>query len=122
MNGTINPQMPTMQLPGQQSTDIGSIVEALKKQSEQEKLDQLTASKEAASKQLQSAGIQAGAQLLGGLMSQSAAAQRQKQQAELEAQKTTAEVQSKGLQEASRAQQDAFTKLMGSMRSALVGG
>lgn len=69
---------------------------------------------------LQGAGIQAGASLLGGLLAQQAQAQQAKQQAELETGKSVAETQAKGMQTAAQAQQDAFTKLMGSMRSAMV--
>lgn len=75
-----------------------------------------------ASNGLAAAGIQAGGQLLGDLLSQAAMQQRAEQQAKLEAAEKAAETQSSGLRAASQAQQDAFTRLMGSMRSALVGG
>lgn len=69
---------------------------------------------------LQGAGIQAGASLLGGLLAQQAQAQQARQQAELETGKSVAETQVKAMQTAAQAQQDAFTRLMGSMRSAMV--
>jgi hypothetical protein len=98
---------------------------------EQDKLaaliEQMKADKNAAAKTqeakdtgaVQGAGIQAAAQLVGGLMSNAAAAERAKKEAMLESNKTVAETQAKGAAVAGQAQQEAFARLMGSMRSAL---
>lgn len=89
---------------------------------EQMKADKVGAQKAQEAKDmstLQGAGIQAGAQLVGGLMANAAAAERAKKEAMLESGKTVAETQAKGAATAGQAQQEAFARLMGSMRSAL---
>lgn len=69
---------------------------------------------------LQGAGIQAAGTLAASLLAQKAAQERAKKEAELETNKAVADIQSKGQAETSKAQQDAFTRLMGNFRSALV--
>jgi hypothetical protein len=123
MNGTVNIGMPSMQLStGEVNQPEINTIAKLIEQMKQSKAPEAEIDQKKASNGLASAGIQAGGQLLGDLFAQSAAAQRAKAQAQLEAAQTGAQAQAKGLQSASQAQQDAFTRLMGSMRSALVGG
>jgi hypothetical protein len=123
MNGTVNIGMPSMQLPnGEVNQPEINTMAKLIEQMKQEKAPAADIEQKKASNGLASAGIQAGGQLLGDLFAQAAAQQRAKAQAQLEAAQAGAETQVKGLQSASQAQQDAFTRLMGSMRSALVGG
>lgn len=114
-----------LQLPGQSPVgdlSTANIVEMIRKDRAQEKVDAAAAAKEKESTEIKGAGIQAAGQLVSDLFSQAAMQQRAEQQAKLESAKTATEVQAKGLQAASEAQQNAFTRLMGSMRSALVGG
>ena len=123
MNGTVNIGMPSMQLStGEVNQPEINTIAKLIEQMKQSKAPEAEIDQKKASNGLASAGIQAGGQLLGDLFAQSAAAQRAKAQAQLEAAQIGAQAQSKGLQAASEAQQNAFTRLMGSMRSALVGG
>lgn len=115
--------MPSMQLPnGEVNQPEINTMAKLIEQMKQEKAPAADIEQKKASNGLASAGIQAGGQLLGDLFAQAAAQQRAKAQAQLEAAQAGAQTQVKGLQSASQAQQDAFTRLMGSMRSALVGG
>lgn len=123
MNGTVNVGMPSMTLPnGQVNQPEINTMAKLIEQMKQSGAPEAEVEQKKASNGLAAAGVQAGGQLLGDLLSQAAMQQRAEQQAKLEAAKTATEVQAKGLQAASDAQQNAFTKLMGSMRSALVGG
>lgn len=66
------------------------------------------------------AAIQGGAQLAAGLLQNAAQMQAQKRVAESEAAKMGVQSQEKSIEQANQAQQDAFARLMGSMKSALV--
>lgn len=109
--------MPGTEQPQPEQNNLAKMLEKFRQQ-DKKNAQEAEAKKEAAT--LQGAGIQAGASLLGGLLAQQAQAQQARQQAELETGKSVAETQVKGMQTAAQAQQDAFTRLMGSMRSAMV--
>ena len=109
--------MPGTEQPQPEQNNLAKMLEKFR-QEDKTNAQEAEAKKEAAT--LQGAGIQAGASLLGGLLAQQAQAQQARQQAELETGKAVAETQAKGMQTAAQAQQDAFTRLMGSMRSAMV--
>lgn len=109
--------MPGTEQPQPEQNNLAKMLEKFR-QEDKTNAQEAEAKKEAAT--LQGAGIQAGASLLGGLLAQQAQAQQARQQAELETGKSVAETQVKGMQTAAQAQQDAFTRLMGSMRSAMV--
>lgn len=109
--------MPGTEQPQPEQNNLAKMLEKFR-QEDKANAQEAEAKKEAAT--LQGAGIQAGASLLGGLLAQQAQAQQARQQAELETGKSVAETQVKGMQTAAQAQQDAFTRLMGSMRSAMV--
>jgi len=99
-----------------EQSDLAKLIEKLNKdkaesQAMQEKKDTAT---------LQGAGIQAAGSLASSLLTQAAARERAMQQAELESGKNVAELQAKSMQESGKAQQDAFARLMGSFRSAMV--
>lgn len=107
--------MPGTEQPQPEQNALAKLLEQMRADKAQAK--EVQDKKDVAS--LQGAGIQAGASLLGGLLAQQAQAQQAGQQAELETKKSVAETQTKGMQTAAQAQQDAFTRLMGSMRSAM---
>jgi hypothetical protein len=109
--------MPGTEQPQPEQNNLAKMLEKFR-QEDKTNAQEAEAKKEAAT--LQGAGIQAGTSLLGGLLAQQAQAQQARQQAELETGKAVAETQAKGMQTAAQAQQDAFTRLMGSMRSAMV--
>lgn len=124
MNGNQNGLLQPLQLPGMPMAGTVPLEDIVKKINEQAAQESLAAAspKEKEATEVQEAGIQATGKLVGDLFAQNAMVQRAKQQAQLDSAKQAAEVQSKGLQAASQAQQDSFTNLMRSMRSALVGG
>lgn len=123
MNGKINTGMPSMTLPGGvvNEPDVAAIAKFVEEMKKDKELAAVT-QKQKESNDVGSASIQAAGQLIGDLFAQSSAAQRAKAQAQLDAAKIGAETQVAGLRQSSKDQQDAFTRLMGSMRSALVGG
>lgn len=65
------------------------------------------------------AGVTAAASLLGGLLANQAAQQTQMRQLESSAAKMAAEEEANARAQAQKSQQNAFTRLMGSFRSAL---
>jgi RNA polymerase-interacting CarD/CdnL/TRCF family regulator len=102
-----------------QNMDMSALAKLFMQQSEEQKKAQAAQQQASTGAQLGSAGIQAGAALVGGLMQQ--AAQRQIQQKELEqrgmqqAQQATGESMLKAQQD----QQNALSRLMASYRSAI---
>jgi hypothetical protein len=108
--------MPGVEQAQPEQNALAKLLEQMRADKEQAKAMQ--EKKDTAS--LQGAGIQAGATLLGGLLAQKAQAEMAQKQSELESNKAVAETSAKGAQTAAQAQQDAFTKLLGSMRAGMV--
>ena len=79
----------------------------------------LEAQKDSKDNKYGSAGILAAGSLLGGLMAQKAQQEAQQRSLASQIEKMKAEEESKSLSSSQQAQQDAFTRLMSSYRSAL---
>jgi hypothetical protein len=96
--------------------DLEFLVEQLRAQREDDNI----AADKLASGQLAGAGIMGGTQLLGGLYAQKAAEGIQARERTMKMNELTAKTKGQVAEQSAQEQQDAFTRLMGSMRSALV--
>lgn len=104
----------------EQNMDMSALAKLFAQQSEQQKQAELAKEQQQANAALGSAGIQAGASLLGGLLGQAAQAQQMTRQIQSEGERAASASQAEALVKAQQQQQDALSRLMASYRSALI--
>jgi DNA-binding transcriptional regulator of glucitol operon len=96
--------------------DLSALIEQMKKQQEAQQLGL----QQQAAGQLAGAGIAGGTQLVGGLFAQKAAEGIRERERQMQKNEQESKLKAETAAQTAQEQQDAFTRLMGSMRSALV--
>lgn len=106
--------------PANQNMDINALAKLFAQQSEEQKQAELARQQRESNVALGSAGIQAGASLLGGLLGQAAQRQQLQRQIQSEGERAASASQAEALVRSQQQQQDALSRLMASYRSALI--